>query len=85
MTSSSTHGLALAPKLPVRLEEGDSKDSDFNTFHLWNQILKELFDIFGWHESVMDMGKQLGSVRGTSIFAGTAASDEIIVSVCVFV
>ena len=71
-------------------EEGGCRgeDEEFVHFHLWSQLLGELFSIFGWYEGALDPELQQGMGRirkGESIFTGLTAKEAIMVCVCVCV
>lgn len=54
-------------------------DDEFTIFHLWSQLLKELFAIFSWYEAALDPELQQGALalmKGVSIFAGTTPKED---------
>lgn len=59
-------------------------DADgFNIFHLWSQLLGEMFSIFSWYEGALDPEVQEGVgviMKGLSIFAGTTTTAESVVT-----
>ena len=85
VTSKEHSVYASPPSLPKLqpLKEGPDDDEEFNTFHLWAQLLSELFEIFNWYEGALDPEMRQGMVRnvkGTSIFTGTEAKETVKVS-----
>ena len=55
-------------------------DDEFTIFHLWSQLIGELFTIFGWYEGILDPELQQGAldlVKSVSIFAGTTPNEEL--------
>lgn len=77
---------AIPPSLPdLNPVQDQGEDEEFNIFHLWSQLLSELFDIFNWYEGALSSEAAQSTVRnmmGTSIFTGTEAKETIKVRVC---
>ncbi len=60
-------------------DEQMEADDEFTIFHLWSQLLGELFIMFGWYEGILDPELQRGAGnlnKGVSIFAGTTPTDN---------
>ena len=80
MTSTLHSFSASPPSLPElnSLQDDLEGDSEFNIFHLWSQLLGEMFDIFNWYDGALAPAVQRGggmSLKGISIFTGTAAKE----------
>lgn len=83
MHSFSTSPPSLPDLKPMQQQEDQGDDEEFGIFHLWSQLLSELFDIFNWYEGALSSDAERASVRnmmGTSIFTGTEAKETIKVS-----
>lgn len=77
MQSSSASPPSLPELNPV---QEDTEEEEFNIFHLWSQLLAEMFEIFNWYEGALSPEAEQASVRnmmGTSIFTGTAAKETV--------
>lgn len=64
----------------MQQQEDQGDDEEFNIFHLWSQLLSEMFDIFNWYEGALSSDAERATVRnmmGTSIFTGTEAKETV--------
>ena len=84
LTSMSQQDEAATPLPPIGPDGQQMELTEFEMFHLHNQLFSELFRAFGWYEGTLEEEVQQGTdrvLKGLSIFTGTL-SEEVKVSMC---